>query len=252
MFRRGPSRSVASILWDRRRDSFELGQWLRGHIYPYRADLSPDGQQLVYFAMNGHWHGEARGAWTAVSRAPWLRATHLFPKGDCWHGGGLFDDRGRLWLNEGYGHDRRPGDRPLKPGRPPPDVGRFGGECPGVYFPRLLRDGWLLVDRPRKEGVSAIFERDAGHGWTLRKRFHAELDHPVNRGVYHETHALIAADGTAVEHGDWEWAEVDGRRVVWAANGAIWAAIPARGGLEDARMLHDFNPMAFEALAAPY
>jgi len=40
--------------------------------------------------MNGHWGSATGGSWTAISRAPWLRALVLFGKGDCWHGGGLF------------------------------------------------------------------------------------------------------------------------------------------------------------------
>ena len=44
VLRRGPSGAVASFLWDRRDDSFALGQWLRGRIYERRADLSPDGR----------------------------------------------------------------------------------------------------------------------------------------------------------------------------------------------------------------
>ena len=74
-------------------DATEVGQWLRGRLYELRADLSPDGKYLIYFAMNGHWGSRAKGAWTAISRAPYLTAIALFAKGDCWNGGGLFTDR---------------------------------------------------------------------------------------------------------------------------------------------------------------
>ncbi len=50
VFRRGPSDKVAIIGWDRSNDTFTLGQWLRGRIYPLRCDLSPSGKQLIYFA----------------------------------------------------------------------------------------------------------------------------------------------------------------------------------------------------------
>ncbi|MGL5942167.1 MAG: hypothetical protein ACRC2S_17700 [Waterburya sp.] len=42
--------------------------------------------------MNGKWQSEAKGAWTAIARVAWLKAIELLPKGDCWHGGGLFLD----------------------------------------------------------------------------------------------------------------------------------------------------------------
>src|SRR5215470_7646047 len=53
VIRRGPSRSVCTLLWDRKTDKFQLGQWMRGRIYERRSDLSPDGKHLIYFAMNG-------------------------------------------------------------------------------------------------------------------------------------------------------------------------------------------------------
>jgi hypothetical protein len=104
VIRRGPSRSVCTILWDCVRDEFQLGQWLKGRIYERRSDLSPDGKYLIYFAMNGKWNSETKGAWTAISRAPYLKAIALFAKGDCWNGGGLFAGRNTYWLNDGYGH----------------------------------------------------------------------------------------------------------------------------------------------------
>src|SRR5919198_4444283 len=78
VIRRGPSKQVCTVLWDRRRDEFRLGQWLRGRIYERRSDLSPDGKHLIYFAMNGRWNSEAKGSWTAISRAPYLKALALF------------------------------------------------------------------------------------------------------------------------------------------------------------------------------
>ena len=50
VFRRGPSSCVAVIGWDLAKDTFTVGQWLRGRIYHFRCDLSPDGEYLLYFA----------------------------------------------------------------------------------------------------------------------------------------------------------------------------------------------------------
>ena len=44
--------------------------------------------------MNGHWGSETGGSWTAISKAPYLKALTLYGKGDCWNGGGLFADAG--------------------------------------------------------------------------------------------------------------------------------------------------------------
>ena len=101
VIRRGPSKHVATMLWDRESDSFELGQWLKGRIYERRCDVSPDGKHFIYFAMNGKWNQQAQGAWTAVSRTPYLKAIALYPKGDCWHGGGLWTNNQQFWVNGG-------------------------------------------------------------------------------------------------------------------------------------------------------
>src|SRR5574341_2274100 len=84
VFRRGPANAVCSVLWDRKKDKFQVGQWLRGRIYERRADISPDGRHMIYFANKGG------GAWTAVSRVPWLKAISYYEKNNCWLGGGLF------------------------------------------------------------------------------------------------------------------------------------------------------------------
>jgi len=104
VIRRGPSKSVCTVLWNRERNTFKLGQWMRGRIYERRSDLAPDGKHFIYFAMNGRWESETKGAWTAVSRVPFLKAVDLYGKGDCWHGGGLFLSDREFWLNDGRGH----------------------------------------------------------------------------------------------------------------------------------------------------
>src|ERR1041385_5931375 len=142
--RRGPAKQVCTLLWNRRDDSFSMGQWFKGRIYERRCDLSPDGQRQIYFAMNGKWRAEARGSWTAISRAPYLKALALFAKGDCWHGGGLFKDARSYWLNDGYGHTIVRDTRGLKRTASYKLDGGRGGECLSVYYPRLIRDGWQL------------------------------------------------------------------------------------------------------------
>ena len=58
---------------------------------------------LVYFAQKIEGRTlqdtEYTYAWTAVSRPPYITALALWPKGDCWHGGGLFQDNKTLILN---------------------------------------------------------------------------------------------------------------------------------------------------------
>jgi len=128
VIRRGPSKEVASILWDRSTDEFTLGQWLKGRIYERRSDISPDGRYWIYFARKGEWSSESKGSWTAISNVPYLKAIVFMPKGDCWNGGGIWTSNSRYWLNDGYGHELL-NDSPLvqrdEAYTPPTD---FGGE----------------------------------------------------------------------------------------------------------------------------
>jgi hypothetical protein len=91
ILRRGPSAWYHLIRWDTAKDQFEHGAWFRGRIYEERCDLSPDGELFLYFALQGRrWSSSYKGAWTAVSRAPWLHALTLWPQGHTWGGGGRF------------------------------------------------------------------------------------------------------------------------------------------------------------------
>jgi hypothetical protein len=146
VIRRGPSKSVCTLLWNRDTDKFALGQWLKGRIYERRSDLSPDGKHMIYFAMNGKWDSPAAGSWTAVSRAPYLKAVHLHPKGDCWYGGGLFLNNRDYWLNGGEPHQGNHSTRLRVDPQFQPSPS-YGGEWPGIYYHRLQRDGWKYVTR---------------------------------------------------------------------------------------------------------
>lgn len=256
VIRRGPSKRVATILWDRRRDEFKLGQWLKGRIYERRSDISPDGKHLLYFAMNGAWGTESRGSWTAVSRVPFLKAITFMPKGDCWNGGGLWAGDMDYWLNdgsEGSGHTLTPRTVSSIAGQTPPF--HFGmGECPQVYYPRLIRDGWTEVTDtpPDKRRRPRVFERDIGKGWTLRKFAHATSSQ-VGKGCYWDEHELIGPEeGQIIPRPTWEWADLDGKRLVWAEGGTLWAAEVRPRGIVNEVQLHDFNEMTYRRIAAPY
>jgi hypothetical protein len=255
VIRRGPAKRVCTMSWDRRTDRFKLGQWLDGRIYERRCDLSPDGRHLIYFAMNGRWDTRAKGAWTAISRAPYLKALSLFAKGDCWHGGGLFLSGKDYWLNDGYGHTVLENGAPLSRQARYPWHEHYGGECLGGYYIRLQRDGWEMK-RSGKKGRgnrTTVFEKRINDHWLLRKHAHATIDHPVGTGVYFDTHALVhSRTGEERPFLDWEWADVDGGRVAWAAGGKMHAARVKASGLGEPVELHDFNDMAFERIRAPY
>ena len=239
ILRRGPAKSVCTIGWDRTNDTFQVGQWLRGRIYEQRCDLSPDGRHLLYFALNGRWSSETRGAYTAISRAPYLKALSLYPQGDTWGGGGVFLD------NRTY----------TTSGSPPPLR-----ECEGLtrvqtsrwigapQVARFERDGWLPAS-----AEMAIYDRPTPSGWLLRVQLCSGFPSEPGRGCHWAEYALVdAVTGRVHPHPGWEWAGLDGSRIVWAAAGTLNAARLTRRGLGPATLLADFNPLQFEPLQAPY
>ena len=149
IFRRGPSRWVQLIHWNTKTDVFQPGQWFHGRIYERRSDLSPDGSLLVYFArgpgskVRRTSDTEYTHAWTAISRPPFLTVLALWPKGDCWHGGGLFKNDGVLLLN----HKPEVAE-PHREHKPQgllviPNENAKGEDDP-IFSQRLERDGWEL------------------------------------------------------------------------------------------------------------
>ena len=255
VFRRGPSKQVCTVLWNRKTDKFSLGQWLKGRIYERRIDISPDGRYVIYFAQSGKWSSEAKGSWTAISKAPYLKAVAIFPKGDCWNGGGLFTSPTHYWLNDGCGHTVLRNTKLVHRDLKFKPKTYYGGECLGVYYPRLLRDGWQHVEHVRHAQWNDIdyFEKTLARGWVLRKIAHAEIGAPPGKGCYWDEHELChSASSQRVSYSDWEWADVDRNRLVWAKAGKLFAGEITEQGLTNEVQLFDFNDMQFEPLEAPY
>lgn len=149
IFRRGPSKWVQLIKWDTKSDTFEPGQWFNGRIYERRSDLSPDGSLLIYFAQKISTRSkkdqEYTYAWTAISRPPYLTALALWPKGDCWHGGGSFKNGRVVLLNHkpevATPHEKHKPHRLLVIPNP-----QAHGEDDPIFSQRLERDGWQLKE----------------------------------------------------------------------------------------------------------
>jgi hypothetical protein len=222
VIRHGTAKSICTLLWDRKKDTFTLGQWMRGRIDIETCDLSPDGEHFLYEASKYVSRTlEIRG-WTAVSRTPYLKAVAYYPR----RWAGWFVNN-RDYLAPG-GSD--PEDRES------PEVRLAESGCAPPYFQyatRLERSGWAMEDLRGME-----FVRPAGSGWELR--------HGPRRG-----YRMNSGDLTVDTHG-WDWADVDGKRLVWTVKGCLWAGLVRKDGIHQSRMLHDFNGMKFEALAAPY
>jgi hypothetical protein len=255
VIRRGPSRFTGIFAWDRKQNTFEMSQWLKGRIYERRSDISSSGKYWIYFAMNGKWNSDTKGAWTTVSKVPWLKAVSLFAKGDCWNGGGLFLDDETYWLNGQLGHEQLFNSTEVKRNKDYDPADQYGGECLNVYYNRLQRDGWVLKNKIEKEKWSSVsvFEKLLSKNWVLRKICHEQLDSPKGKGCYWDEHEIQNNTGEFLSCPDWEWAEWVDDCIVYAKNGCLFRiGIDHLMRLDEPILLHDFNDYKFEARQAPY
>ena len=337
VFRRGPSGQVCTLGWDLETDTFTMGQWLKGRIYEYRSDLSPDGELMIYFATDFRRPdtirtyaeklreekfgpalkpaglpalspGDAKAlleqpgafdaflddaleqsrsggdayeeqlreirrmksaeldrfaaspeasspSWTAISRAPYLKALDLWFNGTAWNGGGLFLNNRKVWLNtpapgitipycarSGSGIDASQ-DFPFET--------YFGGECPGVYCHRLLRDGWTAKHQAEN---SVVYEKPLAFGWALQKLFVSGHPDHAGYGCYWERHRIVNQERRLkIDGSGWRWADYDAprNRILYAKNGILFS-LPVAADFGTPVMLKNFNGMKFEAVKAPY
>ncbi|MGN6366706.1 MAG: hypothetical protein ACTHN5_00315 [Phycisphaerae bacterium] len=243
LLRRGPTRWCQAVLWRTDTDEVERGQWVHHRVYERRCDLSPDGKLLLYFAMNGAWESETKGAWTAISRPPYFTALALWPKGDCWDGGGLFDTNREVGIF-GFGDHEKPlgrGKIPLRAG--PHRLQRGRGECLGIYFPRMERDGWKYHKGKERENAQA-------YAWSrelpkeeavLWKRSIGEVDHPVGKGVYYDEYWIKPWGKGEIDLTNVDWADVDQKgRLVFTRGGKLYAGRVREGEVES-QELADFT-----------
>ena len=269
VFRRGPSKQVLLLSWDTGRDVFEEGQWLKGHIYERRCDLSPSGSHLIYFAAN--WKRPYM-SWTAISKPPWLKAIALWKKGDAWGGGGLFADETHVRLNHWL---RDENDVAPTQGALPKKVRvtalgeRWGrGEDFPVWGLRLARDGWRHVQigkspqRPYDTRTSDVWHPyDPPHVWERPSpRRSAMALRMIVRGLkktegpsYVMEHAVVDSRGRERSFGESDWADWDlNGDLLLAKDGRIFRARAPRTSDEvDLREIADLRASKFTARPAP-
>ncbi len=288
IFRRGSSKWFHMVKWNTDTDTFEHGQWFHGQMYPRRSDLTPDGKLMVYFCAK--WSGrrieeaeamlekrkagalthdlrlllkrkpkartEYTYAWTAVSKPPYLTALGLWPKGDCWHGGGLFRSNRVLWLNH----------KPLVaiPHRDHLPLGLRVENNPGacgeddpIYSMRLERDGWKKTQDWKYgwAGFGNGFKTQQPEIRVKSSRKTSGVTLVMNRSIsgfkYREAFSVLSSKGETEIRGA-EWADWDAAgRIVFARSGCLYAtSLDTLPELRDTELVN-LNMLKPEPVASP-
>jgi hypothetical protein len=244
LLRRGPSKQVCTVLWNRKDDTFQLGQWLKGRIYERCSDLSPDGKSLITYVTKGR-EQDVGYNWMAISEAPYLKA-HVITSA-C---GVSF--RGAMWVgNNHYWDDRQMTGEDITSHPRYKRVDKckwplgLKGSFFATYYARHIRDGWLAGNHVVHK---YHFTKSHSSGWVLHKTYNDRQSgkDEDNYSLHHQV------AGQTIDYPSWEWADWDGGRLVWANEGRLETGTLTTTGIIDIRVLKDFNDMKFEALKAPY
>jgi hypothetical protein len=259
IFRRGPSRQVLMIRWWLKSDTFEIGQWFKGRVFPERSDLSHDGELLVYFA--GNWRTPF-ATWTAVSRPPYFTALALWPKGDTWGGGGRFITERLIGIDHGEGQLARADGRRLGNGY---RVERLDSVKHLAVLDQTRKLGWEchqqgtydfnthaflppnLYRRPNPRNPGVLLEH-----WV---RKHG----PGRPGAEHAGARVLTSDAEVlrilVEPDFADWDSSGDLLLGW--DGKLFrvpmkrASVATRDVLADAREIADFSALTFEPTEPP-
>jgi hypothetical protein len=249
VLRRGPSMQVCTILWNRKHDTFQMGQWLKGRIYERCSDLSPDGKSLITYVTKGR-KQDVGYNWLAISEAPYLKA-HVLSEGiGVSFRGAIWQGNTRYWADRFFLGD----DLTTHPKFTRVETCRWSLGPPGsffsTYFARHFRDGWLFQSVTVNNEANHLyhFTKPIHQSWKLHKSYNDRRS-----GKTEENYSLHRLESNKTfDFPAWEWADWVDNRLVWATEGRLETGTLTTTGITDIRVLKEFNDMNFEQILAPY
>ncbi len=233
IFRQGPRLLVELILWHTDTDEFVRGQWFKGEIEAWKADLSPDGTKLIYTARRHkrvHWKDKETGySWTAISKPPYLTAVAFWP--------GVFDGyfEGNdsvilnCWGDVSKAHLHRV-----------PEGLKVNFSTDNLWHSHAyVYEKWESGSSPAYKflpHVSGLYR--------LVMFVHSWESPEFSRVVDEAGESVVNTEG--VSWGDWD----QRGRLVLVKEGRLWIGEPVEGGFQ-MRELADFREDRFEPVVAP-
>jgi hypothetical protein len=139
VFRRKPTDCFHVLRWNTETDQIEHGAWFAGTIYPKRADVSFDGNWLVFLAMD-----PGAATFNRVSSPPLLNPVVEVESTGTYRGGGYWETQSLLrlhgWFTFREGKQKVQEALPFAVENYEEELGELG-----VLYRRLARDGWYRV-----------------------------------------------------------------------------------------------------------
>lgn len=232
ILRRGPTASVGVYSWDLTNDHVIERQWLKGRIYEYRSDISPDGKYFIYSANK-------RGiGYTVISRSPWIKAISFWHNIGGW-GGGIFTNKKKYVLLDTSDYHAKFISKEMIH-----DKSSWHLLGDGIYHARLLKNDWILKSRNRNR---ITYSKSLSTSIRLEKIVVNSFNFPK-----YEFHRLVLNDQMEEKSG-WNWCEWKDDWLLWAENGCIYRSqLPDNSLTFEGKLIYDFNADKFRERSAPY
>ncbi|MBP6350498.1 MAG: hypothetical protein KA392_13225 [Candidatus Obscuribacter sp.] len=245
IIRRGPSRLVQLIRWERAKDKFYTGQWLKGRVFERDCDISPSGKYFAYGARSFRDGQEKQ--YNAVSRPPYLTALAFWDVGV--HSGAIvFAGERKVWLQNSQLSLNLPQTFYV-------DKNAKQKPASSLYDYRMERDGWKLEQKPetrRKTISTKVTQSNYSIVMTL-------LGFGQKNGPYKAYNYQLRdnEDKIVIDLKNAEWADWDHNGdLLFAREGKLWRLKAAQQEpiyteTSLAIELIDLNDSTFEEVRAP-
>jgi len=238
------SKKVAVFQWDMLSNKISLSQWLKGRIYEYRSDISPDGKHFIYSANQ---KGEG---YTVISKAPWIKAIAFWYNIGCL-GGGMFFDNKRYFIHLASFPSLRKNEFQDK------SLIRINGTTNfrknsiwekrykqnlyTHYQIRMIMHGWKIKDED-------TFSKEIDANLSIEKLYHLNGSNQKGKGTYWESHKIIFKNKVE-EKLDWDWCEYRYNKIFYSQNGCLYSLKNIQSIPE---LIYDFSKEIFTCKQAPY
>lgn len=238
LLRRGPSKIVGVFQWNIKSDKVVAFQWLKGRIYEYFSDISPNGKYFIYSA------NKKGNGYTAISQSPWLKAISFWNNAGG-RGGGIFSGKKQYILYDGSDNYSNYLCEELT-------LSTTGWQQleHGVYPARLQRSGWKILS---KQQSGLVFIKKISDNILLEKVWERNVGKSnTGKGEFSEYHRVII-NSNVIEYPKWEWCEWLKNNLVWSENGCLFrASLANKARIQKPMLIHDFNQEEFGEKQAPY